>query len=149
MSHDILIPDYFSTYPAYFWEWQEGINILCIKDGGTIAYKEFICEVVEMLSAQGLPSFGALLMVIAATKPGDTESVKDIDDAFDRLIKFNPSANIDSRPAMGLLRRLAQLPLSYKSGRLRLQDVRSLGVPQFGVSGEVGVDVIDQLIRSV
>ena len=65
---------YFKPYKNYFWEWDTddsdtkgGINyIVAIPNGQSIAYFDTISEDLEDLAPQGIPPFGALLLVLIA-----------------------------------------------------------------------------------
>ncbi len=59
--------DYFQAYKDYFWVWEDNAEVISISRGSTIAYREFLASVLESLSEQGLPPFGALLLAIIAT----------------------------------------------------------------------------------
>lgn len=110
---------YFQSHQEYFWELHYSDSyIFEIPNGGTIAYANWVEEVLEFLSDQSLPPFGSLLLAIAATNyepQGALNSIKQILKAKEVKRAF-PNVNlynVDS--AFGFLSKLVQLPNEYKS----------------------------------
>lgn len=51
-----------------FWRWTENGSVLVWRDGDTIAFREEIIQIIEWLAPNGLPSFGALVFLLAACR---------------------------------------------------------------------------------
>ena len=50
------------------WRWAENGAVLVWRDGATIAFREEILRVLEWLAPNGLPSFGAIALLLAACR---------------------------------------------------------------------------------
>jgi hypothetical protein len=50
------------------WRWVEGGRVVSWNDGPTIAYREELTQVLERLAPRGLPPFGAVLLLLSATR---------------------------------------------------------------------------------
>lgn len=59
------------------WRWTENGTVLVWCDGSTIAFREEIVQILECLAPQGLPSFGAIVFLLAACR-GKVPSFADI-----------------------------------------------------------------------
>ncbi|MDF2553042.1 MAG: hypothetical protein K0R77_2317 [Chryseobacterium sp.] len=75
------LTQYFQSYKDYFWEWttDEDVpddtvyhenNLISIPNVGAIVYRPYVIEVLKELQPQGLPPFGALLLVLYAIQDG-------------------------------------------------------------------------------
>jgi hypothetical protein len=51
-----------------FWRWAEQGNVLVWRDGGTLAFREEIVQIVGCLAPGGLPPFGAVVFLLAACR---------------------------------------------------------------------------------
>ena len=103
---------YFQSFESSFWQWEENGEVASIPGGATIAYKEFLREVLPVISVQGLPTFGALLLVILATN----ENGKDAIHSIEKIIEKTKYSN----DVLGFLHLLADLPSDMRKGRNRL-----------------------------
>lgn len=130
---------YFQSYHDYFWEWEidhmfhgnvienpqdfeGGFNCITIPEGMTIAYKEQVVEVLQLLSGVGLPPFGALVLTFLATNSGEVEiAVSEIFREILELHKNFPSVDhIDFESAEAFVKTLIILPSVYKKGKNRI-----------------------------
>ena len=112
----MTLSDYFQSHNNYFWQWEEDKDVLAIPKENTIAYREFIVEVLEKLSHQGVPPFGALLLTIIATNSNGPSS---IDVVYTILSK--PLANDGELVnAIEFLKLLTEVPEEFKQGKKRL-----------------------------
>src|SRR5688572_20117114 len=59
---------YFKPPADYFWQWEEDFSIVGWSTGKTIGYTEDILGLLKGQVDDGLPSFGAILLVLAACK---------------------------------------------------------------------------------
>lgn len=116
---------YFQACDHYFWQWEENNTVIAIPNGNTIAYRDFVIDLLDKLSPQGVPPFGALLLAIMATNPTAKEDFETIDQ---NLNAFFQEANQDNsyfegqetrNTAWKFLNRLTQLPEEYKKGKKR------------------------------
>jgi hypothetical protein len=60
--------DYIRAAAGGLWSWTENGSVLVWRDGSTIAFREEIVQIVECLAPQGLPPFGAIVLLLAACK---------------------------------------------------------------------------------
>ncbi len=115
----MIVNEYFQSYEDYFWHWEDNAEVVAIPDHSTIAYRAFIKEVLEKLSEQGVPPFGALLAVMIATNPQGEGALDFIWKAtFEKEIeKENNHYLID---AFIFLKLLIKIPEPYKTGNKRI-----------------------------
>lgn len=123
--------EYFQPVNNYFWQWEydedsQGLNVLGIPEGNTIAYKDLVVEIMDKLSQQGTPPFGVLLLLIIATNPNAAKDIEKIDRKItDYLIHNNHTTNPNTvsivlSMATQFLYLLTQLPKEYKTGANRI-----------------------------
>ncbi|WP_207536447.1 hypothetical protein [Desertivirga arenae] len=109
---------YFQSYHDYFWQWEEGTEVLAIPNSSTIAYRDFIIAMLRKLSPQGLPPFGSLLLAVIAT---NAEGSSNIDVVYSILLKaLNTTEDSDLARAVSFCKLLSELPSQYKEGEKRL-----------------------------
>lgn len=120
--------EYFQSYSDYFWEWEnEGFSAdtvfetLAIPGGNTIAYERFVMETLELLTPDGFPPFGSLLLALIATNPNGDESIVR---AFDIINSSKTVVKEEEYPkaftyAYKFLITLAGLPPDFKEGNKR------------------------------
>ncbi|BBO34348.1 hypothetical protein [Lacipirellula parvula] len=65
---DMAIREYLRAPDDGFWEWREGGEAIVWKDNRTIAFRAEVAQVLRWLAPQGLPSFSAILLLLAATR---------------------------------------------------------------------------------
>jgi hypothetical protein len=53
---------------GHLWRWTENGTVLVWRDGSTIAFREEIAQILEWLAPNGLPSFGAIVFLLAACR---------------------------------------------------------------------------------
>jgi ribosomal protein L7/L12 len=116
--------DYFQAYNNHFWNWQDDAEVVCLSDGSTIAYRGFLVEALDVLSEKGLPSFGSLLLAIAATNNGLTDVV-DVLAQANKVVDISEQGEI-YKEATSFLKILQKLPIEYKQGPRRLQVLQVL-----------------------
>jgi len=68
--------EYLQSNKHYFWEWDDGGEVLSIWGSYTIAYRAYVFEVLKQLAIEGLPSFGTVLLAITATNSNAKESIE-------------------------------------------------------------------------
>ncbi|GAA4340621.1 hypothetical protein [Flaviaesturariibacter amylovorans] len=104
----------------YFWCWEEGGDVLSLRDGATIAYRDYVQEVLDFLAPQGLPPFGAVLLALAATNPQGSEHVAHTFRLVEAQLHATHGHRVLLPPVRAFLERLAVLPRQYREGRNRL-----------------------------
>jgi hypothetical protein len=65
---DMAIREYLRAPDGGFWEWRDGGEAIVWKDNRTIAFRAEVAHVLRWLAPQGLPSFSAMLLLLAATR---------------------------------------------------------------------------------
>lgn len=118
--------DYFQSHQDYFWIWEEedGEDVIAIPHGMTIAYKNFIQQVVERVYGLGLPPFGSLLLVIIATNPGGGNALDAVYKILGTALKTTDDPILSK--AISFLKLLTELPDQYKEGDLRIMLIQTL-----------------------
>ncbi|ANE49440.1 hypothetical protein [Flavisolibacter tropicus] len=125
---------YFQSYNEYFWQWEDDGDVIAIPFSSTIAYKAFVLEALELMSPQGLPPFGSLLLTIIATNPQGESALNDVyallDKKLDRMVNQQFGDSNQEKAilvdAFAFLKLLVHLPAKYKEGRNRLLLLQSL-----------------------
>lgn len=125
---------YFQSFEHYFWEFDTRISsdsggeIISIANTFTIAYEEYIFEVLEFLSEDSFPPFGSLLLAIIATNQENENAIEMIKYIGEEKIKLNKNSYTDpdgdffrTGAVIDFLKILASLPEAYKRGEKRLQ----------------------------
>lgn len=116
--------NYLQSYYNYFWQWEEDGEVIGVPESKTVAYSKFVFEILEVLSIQGLPPFGSLLLTIIATNPDGEELIKIIED---RLLSQSSSIEDNTiEEVIRFLKVLNQLPDQYKKGKRRIQIFQTL-----------------------
>src|SRR5215475_13523391 len=69
--------DYLRAPANGIWRWAENGAVLIWSDGSTIAFREEVVQIIEWLAPNGLPSFGAIVFLLAACR-GKVPAVSDI-----------------------------------------------------------------------
>jgi len=119
---------YFQHYDDYFWSLTNYVvgseaTEYEMPSGGTIAYREYIIEVLEHLSEESWPPFGALLLAVIATNHNasvDLDAIYKYGKAKEKPSAY-PNANLFKTEAtVDFLRLLEKLPAAYKTGNKRL-----------------------------
>jgi hypothetical protein len=120
--------EYFQSYDNYFWEWENEIlsadsvfEAIVIPKGSTIAYERFVMETLQLLSLDGFPPFGSLLLTLIATNSNGKESLVKV---FEILDNSNSVKREQEYPkgftyANKFLNTLAELPPEFKEGEKR------------------------------
>ena len=68
LKHESTIRGYFSAPADCFWQWQSDGDEVGWRDGKLIAFDIELTSILKHLAPEGLPRFGALLLLIAATR---------------------------------------------------------------------------------
>ncbi|HRE77992.1 MAG TPA: ribosomal protein L7/L12 [Flavobacterium sp.] len=121
---------YFQTYSDYFWilnhyqdDFGETQYIFEIPNGTTIAYSNYVIEVLQLLSDESIPPLGSLLLAIAATNPDSHTSIALIEEftRSTKIVNSFPNANLSNvTRTLDFLKLLAELPSEYKTGDKRI-----------------------------
>ncbi|MBE8726769.1 ribosomal protein L7/L12 [Flavobacterium hungaricum] len=125
---------YFQSFEDYFWEFDtrvssdSGGEIISIPNTFTIAYEEFIFEILEFVSEDSFPPFGSLLLAIIGTNQENEHSIDMIKWIAEEKIKLNKASYSNPKgeffrvgAVVDFLKILSSLPEEYKKGEKRLQ----------------------------
>lgn len=110
--------EYFQSYDKYFWQWEDVTEVIAIPDESTIAYRDFVIEILEKLAPQGIPPLGSLLLAIIATNHKGNKSIETVHAIVSNAL--NTSNEILLTEAISFLKLLNELPQQYKEGKNRL-----------------------------
>ncbi|MBS1665124.1 MAG: hypothetical protein JST68_29025 [Bacteroidetes bacterium] len=114
--------EYLDVYEDYFWTWEQEEEVICIPGGSTIAYFQFVLQILEDLADQGLPPFGALLLAITATNYSTDNPIAQVERIVRKTLFDQHRAVGDDLPeAIRFLQMLSSLPLKYTTGAKRVQ----------------------------
>jgi hypothetical protein len=122
---------YFQSYDSYFWkgklyyddfgEWNFIYEFPYPDD--TIAYSNYVLEVLDLLSEEAIPPLGSLLMTIIATNPESERGIARIESHLKQKAEeynLQNSKYLSSRAIVSFLKQLAALPEEYKVGNKRI-----------------------------
>lgn len=119
---------YFQSYDSYFWkgelyyddfgEWNFIYEFPYPDD--TIAYSDYVLEVLDLLSEEAIPPLGSLLMAIIATNPESEKGIARIESHLKQKIKEYDIQNLSTAGIITFLKQLAALPEGYKVGDKRI-----------------------------
>ncbi len=110
---------YFQSHQEYFWEWStdsdsdEAYNLLQVPHVGTIGYRPYVLELLRQLADEGLPPFGAFLLVLYAS--GNTHATFDGLQYHLRRIKRQYGTLADTDAVLNLLQNIRELKSTYKT----------------------------------
>ena len=117
---------YFAAFEDHFWKTEDQVKVFVTSNQKTIAYTPYVQEIIELLAPQGLPPFGAVLLVILATNQSFNRDLGFIDkivrkkiEAWDTLDEYKLQHERALRDALDFLQILGQLPENYKVGAPR------------------------------
>lgn len=119
--------DYLRAPVNGLWRWAENGAVLVWRDGSTIAFREEIIQIIEWLAPNGLPSFGAVVFLLAACR-GKVPTVADVvaisnaplptamgkDAAL--LLSARRQLQAQVGAALSELAKVSQLPIEINSG---------------------------------
>jgi len=119
--------DYLRAPQKGLWRWAEDGTVIVWRDGTTVAFREEVMQLIEWLSPNGLPSFGAIVFLLAACR-GKVAGVGDIvvesnaplptsmgNDAT-LLLSARKQLKTQLEAALGQLNKVQQLPAELRSG---------------------------------
>ena len=106
---------YFRSYTDYFWQWEDGQQVVGIRNGQTIAFTKQIIEMLEALSLQGFPRLGPLLLAIAATNNNGEMALLKLKEHLESHYQEREEIS----KAFELLYLISSLPKELKQGNKR------------------------------
>jgi hypothetical protein len=109
------------------WRWDEDGNVVVWSDGTTLAFREELVQILQWLAPNGLPSFGAIVLMLAACRgkfPPITSSLADSASPLSQgpgpkaalLITARRQLAAQLRAALEQLKRLSTFPSELTSG---------------------------------
>ena len=110
---------YFQSMHAYFWQWEDDNETIAVPHSATIVYTNYAMEILEALTPQGVPPFGALLLANMAINRNGEAHILDI---FEKLQVRGSLKSVSSieQDLLRFLTDLSNIPETYKSGENRL-----------------------------
>lgn len=93
-ARDYLVPPLFS-----FWKWSQDGQVLCWRDGTTIAFRQELDAIIERLSTTGLPPLSSIALVLGACQAEDWRQFG-LKDLHKFLTNLTGQPDPDSLPAL-------------------------------------------------
>lgn len=118
------IDTYFQSYAGSFWQWEDNMEVIAIPGGSSIAYSNYLGDLLEKLAPQGLPPFGSLLLAIIATNPNGSASIDHVYSLMCASIKTSDDVTLSK--AISFLKLLAKVPNEYKQSKKRILLLQAL-----------------------
>lgn len=120
--------NYFQAYNDYFWEVDKNNSshendfLYQIPSGNSIAHIQYVKDILKILSEDGLPPFGSLLLVVLATNSNGKEAISAITKYIEKkeILQLPNSSFFRFGASLDFLNILASLPETYKTGTKRL-----------------------------
>lgn len=116
-----------------FWQWKENGEVIAWLDGTTIAFRAEVAGVLRRLAERGLPPFGAIVLLLAATRDNWDEALQE----SDLRAKVSRGLGADNSEGRALLSQvLAQLQrISQLSPELRSSPVAKETIVEMAFDG--------------
>lgn len=114
---DVLSNEAYSFLSAndrYFWRWADDAQVIEWSTGATLAYRRELAEVATELAPEGLPPFGALLLVLAACRDGWPQA-RDEQAALRDLARQAQRQELLAQ-VLPMLQVISELPASLRNG---------------------------------
>jgi MoxR-vWA-beta-propeller ternary system domain bpX0/MoxR-vWA-beta-propeller ternary system domain bpX1/Ribosomal protein L7/L12 C-terminal domain len=115
--------DYYQSFKNYFWIWEENAEVITIPDGSTIAFKDQINKLLNVLAEQGLPPFGSFLLTMIATNDTIDNSLELVYSKLENGIistdKSNRETNVFFGESFNFLKELRNIPKEFRVGKRR------------------------------
>jgi hypothetical protein len=119
--------EYLRVPPDGLWRWSENGAVLVWHDGSTIAFREEIVQIIEWLAPNGLPSFGAIVFLLAACRarvPGVSDIITISDTPLPAaagkdaalLLSARDQLKAQLHSALSQLEKVSRLPGELNSG---------------------------------
>lgn len=113
--------------PGTPWRWAENGAVIVWNDGTTIAFREEITRVLETLAPRGLPPFGAIVFLLAATREKVAtvgELVAEASQLLSPSTAYKPAVleparrrlSLRLQSSLDLLVKISSLPKDLRSG---------------------------------
>jgi len=119
-----MLYEYFQSYEDYFWQWEDNVEVIAVPNAGTIVYRDYVLQILEKLSPQGLPRFGSLLLALVATNPEANQTINTIYTIISNALKTTDDKTLAD--SVAFLKLLSTVPPAYKSGNNRILLLQSL-----------------------
>ncbi|BAV07990.1 hypothetical protein SAMN05421788_103333 [Filimonas lacunae] len=120
---------YIAISPDYFWRVSEAGNAIDWWNGSFVATNEYVCEVLGLLSTQGWPPFGALLIALAATGEGARALLLKMEEwRLNTQLEYATEVldQVDWVSVKTVYMALMDLPPAYKKGAKRLMVMQAI-----------------------
>ncbi len=141
------------TPPAMaWWAWNDGGRVAVWRDGATIAFREEIAYALGKLAPGGLPPFGALMLLLAACRPGWKDAGRAAIRAH--VAELSKIGSLDGRfpPAwledvLDALERVASLRIELRTGADAKAQIAALVFE--GAEGRGSVEEADAIVGAL
>lgn len=100
------------------------MEVIAIPGGNSIAYSNYLGDILEKLSPQGLPPFGSLLLAIIATNPNGGTSIDHVYSLVSSRLKTTDDVTLAK--AIAFLKLLSEVPNEYKQSQKRILLLQAL-----------------------
>jgi hypothetical protein len=120
---------YFQQYNEYFWQWEtdsdtvdyngDEYNMISIPHVSVIAYRTHALEVLKTLADDGIPPFGAFLLVLYATGNFKFSNFDGLNYYLTRIEK-KYGLPIDKKAVLSFLTTIVSLPAKLKTGEKKV-----------------------------
>ncbi|TWT33930.1 hypothetical protein KOR34_37660 [Posidoniimonas corsicana] len=121
-ANDQFIREYFQAGRESFWRWEDDGKVIAWGDGKTITFLEEATVTLNHLAPHGLPRFGSLLLLLAATRKNWATDGSEagllagvVDAAFQKSDQRNASATTLLSDALAGLHKVRALDSSLRS----------------------------------
>ncbi len=113
---------YLECYSNYFWLWDAEGEIITINGGNTLAYTQYVGQLLNQIKKNGIPRFGSLLIALAVTDRYNAKAnFANIKSCYSELL-YN--SNLDD--VFRFLEEITNIPNSFKTGSKRVQFLYTL-----------------------
>lgn len=131
---------YFQSYTGYFWQWEtdedtlefpgDAYNQLSIPHVSVIAYRAHVLELLKVLAEDGIPPFGAFLLVLYASGNFKFSNFDGLNYYLTKTERAHGGL-IDKKAVINFLTSVSKLPPKLKTGEnkvLLLQTVFNIAI---------------------
>lgn len=117
---------YFRAHNDYFWQWEEGGEVIAFPGGSTICYREQLLTILTAMVHDGVPKLGPLLLVLAAMNAQPEHVHKYVNALLeDQPDEPQKRSNLKQN-VLNLLQAVASLPKQYTEGMRKVETLRAL-----------------------
>ncbi|RQO30278.1 hypothetical protein DBR32_11940 [Taibaiella sp. KBW10] len=114
--------DYFQSYEKYFWEWEDDMGVetgepyqhlISIPNVSVIAYRDYALELLQQIAIDGIPLFGAYVLVLYASSKNASSGF----DGVSYYLRNNNQYAYNVAEAVDFLEKVDRIDDKYKKGK--------------------------------